>query len=382
MLARHHCHANSFYGSICIGITVESRIEALDFLRALAIVFVLLDHLPDYKIPFLAIFSPYFGRLGVGLFIFVSGYLMFYTNRSFHSARDFLVFYKKRATRIFPLYLIALLVFFIVYGVFAPRLGFNPGMDFSLDNMIIHAFGLQILLSPAFAAPLLTLYFIGLIVIFYLLYPFLMVFSKNVKEFLLISLIPFFLFLFLRFFFNIGDDYFFKYYFVFIAGILFCYLSSSDNKKEKTEQHLRFLIAIPIILVFSLIVEIRGMAIAPVAFDAATFVSYALFDIVIISFCLIQVTLATLFFDDFSPKTKKIIILIAFASFAVYLFHRPIFTVFYGGMLLLRIPALLQNVIMIFIALPCVFILCYFIQYYEDKIRKSALQSSPGKNKV
>jgi hypothetical protein len=37
---------------------------------------------------------------------------------------------------------------------------------------------------------------------------------------------------------------------------------------------------------------------------------------------------------------------------------------------------------MIFIALPCVFILCYFIQYYEDKIRKSALQSSPGKNKV
>ena len=63
-------------------------------------------------------------------------------------------------------------------------------MDFSLDNMIIHTFGLQILLSPAYATPLLTLYFIGLIVIFYLLYPFLIKFSQNVKEFLLISMIP------------------------------------------------------------------------------------------------------------------------------------------------------------------------------------------------
>ena len=175
---------------------MESRIHSLDFLRALAIVFVLLDHLPDYKIPFLDLFSPYFGRLGVGLFIFISGYLMFLTNRSFNSTHDILEFYKRRAVRIFPLYLIALLVFFVLYGLFAPRLGFDPGMDFSLDNMIIHIFGLQILLSPAYATPLLTLYFIGLIVIFYLLYPFLIKFSKNVKEFLLISLVPFIIFLF------------------------------------------------------------------------------------------------------------------------------------------------------------------------------------------
>ena len=105
---------------------MESRIQFLDFLRALAIVFVLLDHLPDYKIPFLGIFSPYFGRFGVGLFIFVSGYLMFLTNRSFHSTHDILEFYKKRARRIFPLYLIALLVFFVLYGLLAPVLALIP----------------------------------------------------------------------------------------------------------------------------------------------------------------------------------------------------------------------------------------------------------------
>lgn len=81
---------------------MESRIQFLDFLRALAIVFVLLDHLPDYKIPFLGIFSPYFGRFGVGLFIFVSGYLMFLTNRSFHSNHDILEFYKKEHSEFSP----------------------------------------------------------------------------------------------------------------------------------------------------------------------------------------------------------------------------------------------------------------------------------------
>jgi peptidoglycan/LPS O-acetylase OafA/YrhL len=367
-----------FIVTILNGIKVESRIHSLDFLRALAIVFVLLDHLPDYKIPFLGIFSPYFGRLGVGLFIFVSGYLMFLTNRSFHSNHDILEFYKKRALRIFPLYLIALLVFFVVYGLLAPRLGFNPGMDFSLDNMIIHTFGLQILLSPAYATPLLTLYFIGLIVIFYLIYPFLIKFSKNVKEFLLISLIPFIIFLFLRDFFTIIDDYFFKYYFVFIAGIVFCYISSSGTKNENTKQNVKFLLAVPAILVFSLIMELKGMVLyaAGLNSDISTIISYVLIDIVIISFCLLQVEIANLFFDDFSSKTKDLIFLIAFASFAVYLFHRPILTVFYGGTLVLGIPVIVENLIMIFIAVPLVFIISYYIQYYEEKIRLSSLKSS------
>ena len=104
-------------------------------------------------------------------------------------------------------------------------------------------------------------------------------------------------------------------------------------------------------------------------YEVSTVISFVLFDLVIISFCLIQVEIATMFFDDFSPKTKDLIYLIAFASFAVYLFHRPILTVFYGGTLVFGIPVIAENLIMIFIAVPLVFIISYYLQYYEEKIR-------------
>jgi peptidoglycan/LPS O-acetylase OafA/YrhL len=119
-----------------------------------------------------------------------------------------------------------------------------------------------------------------------------------------------------------------------------------------------------------------GLYAAGVNSDVSTIMSYVLFDIVIISFCLLQVEIANLFFDDFSPKTKDLILLIAFASFAVYLFHRPILTVFYGGTLVVGIPVIIEDCIMIFIAVPLVFIIGYYIQYYEEKIRVSSLQSS------
>jgi peptidoglycan/LPS O-acetylase OafA/YrhL len=159
---------------------------------------------------------------------------------------------------------------------------------------------------------------------------------------------------------------------------VFCYISSSGTTKENNQNHLKFLLAVPAILVFSLILELKGMGLyaAGLNSDVSTIMSYVLFDIVIISFCLLQVEIANLFFDDFSPKTKDLIFLIAFASFAVYLFHRPILTVFYGGTLVFGIPVIIENCIMIFIAVPLVFIISYYIQYYEEKIRLASLTSS------
>jgi len=51
-------------------------------------------------------------------------------------------------------------------------------------------------------------------------------------------------------------------------------------------------------------------------------------------------------------------------------------TVFYGGTLVVGIPVIIEDCIMIFIAVPLVFIIGYYIQYYEEKIRVSSLQSS------
>ncbi len=105
-----------------------------------------------------------------------------------------LIFTKKRLLRIYPLYWSALAIFVMIFYVLAPRLdsGFvfpNSDNVFTFYNVLVHALGLQILLAPAYATPMLTLYFVGLIVIFYAIYPFIIMYSKSTKSLLFSSLI-------------------------------------------------------------------------------------------------------------------------------------------------------------------------------------------------
>jgi peptidoglycan/LPS O-acetylase OafA/YrhL len=180
---------------------MKNKIIAFDFLRALAILMIIPAHLSNFlfstdsKLGLYA-FDPYLANMGLGLFIFMSGYLLYYHNNSIDSFKDIISFYKKRLLRIFPLYWAALATFTIVFFVFAPKLnsGFvfpNAENVFSFSNILMHALGLQILLAPAYVSPMLTLYFIGLIIIFYIIYPFIIMLSKDSKGLLIISSIIF-----------------------------------------------------------------------------------------------------------------------------------------------------------------------------------------------
>ena len=152
---------------------MKNKIIAFDFLRALAIIMIIPAHLSNFlfstysKLGLYA-FDPYFANMGLGLFIFMSGYLLYYNNHSISSFQNILSFYRKRLLRIFPLYWAALAAFILVFSVFAPKLnsGFlfpNAQNVFGFFNVLIHILGLQIFLAPAYASPMLTLYFIGLI---------------------------------------------------------------------------------------------------------------------------------------------------------------------------------------------------------------------------
>lgn len=354
---------------------MQKRSISLDFIRALAIIFILVTHGAGYLVnnQMVQIFSPYFASFGVGLFVFLSGYVMYLSNKSFASNKEILIFYKKRILRIFPLYWIALLVFIIIFGVLMPIFAKSfvystDVMNFGVYNIIVHSLGLQILLSPAYATPILTLYYVGLIVVFYLIYPFLIRFSNNIQEFFLISMVPLIGFIVIRFFFNVIDDYFFKYYLIFILGIFYCYTVSSDNKNIK-----KFLILIPIIMGFSLIFDIRNIS-NPYFGNSAIIsdvINFAAFDIVVISFCLIQFEFSNLFIDDCTMKFKNLISNIAFSSYAIYLFHRPILTVFFGIAYFAGVPPAIRDLIIVLIAIPSIFIISYYIQTLEGKfIRK------------
>ena len=101
--------------------SMNNKIIAFDFLRALAIIMIIPAHLSNFLFSIysklgLYAFDPYFANMGLGLFIFISGYLLYYNNHSINSLQNLLSFYKKRLFRIFPLYWAALIAYIVVFS--------------------------------------------------------------------------------------------------------------------------------------------------------------------------------------------------------------------------------------------------------------------------
>ncbi len=91
--------------------STAQRIPELDGLRGIAIVLVLLRHYIHH--PQLLLLGPQWGWMGVNLFFVLSGFLI--TSillRLASQPRALKVFYARRTLRIFPLYFLALLVYF------------------------------------------------------------------------------------------------------------------------------------------------------------------------------------------------------------------------------------------------------------------------------
>ncbi len=135
----------------------KGRIKSADFLRCLAVLYIVgVRHLDDYaadlyqtKVDILL----GYGLLGV--FVFLSGYLLSLSNFEVRGWRDFSRFFRKRFLRIYPLYALAL-VLFVSCSIMSAR------------DAILSAFFLNILAGKAVP----TLWFIELIGLFYLLFPF------------------------------------------------------------------------------------------------------------------------------------------------------------------------------------------------------------------
>ncbi len=406
---------------------MKDKIIAFDFLRALAIMMIIPAHLSNFlfytysKLALYA-FDPYLANMGLGLFIFMSGYLLYYNNHSIYSFQNVLSFYRKRLLRIFPLYWTTLAVFVLVFFVFAPNLdsGFvfpNAERVFSYFNVLIHMLGLQIFLAPAYASPMLTLYFIGLIIVFYTIYPFIIMFSKNSKQLLLSSFIVFLGFLLISRTFNIIDHRFFMFFPIFLLGILTC-KESLFEKSARTILKVPFiqilLATLPVIFVLiivlgsrtallldpkvSLTIESAGSGTigSTVVVSMLTSVanslglSYAtlkfiidslLLNVFIILFCVFEYRFAMKFINDkFSSSLGSVLTDIAMSSYCVYLFHRPFLALWNSGTNFISNP-ILHDIIVIFVAVPILFFISYRIQEFEINLKKYlSREKVPGKD--
>jgi peptidoglycan/LPS O-acetylase OafA/YrhL len=395
---------------------MKNKIIAFDFLRALAIAMIIPAHLSNFlsstysKLALYAAY-PYFANMGLGLFIFMSGYLLYYNNHSIHSFQNVLSFYRKRLLRIFPLYWAAIAAFTLVFFIYAPKLnsGFvfpNADHVFSFHNIIMHILGLQILLAPSYASPMLTLYFIGLIIVFYTIYPFIIMLSKNSKQLLFYSSLVFLGFLLVSRIFHIIDHRFFMFFPIFVFGILTCRGSLFEKSITMIAKipFVQILLAtFPVIFVMvivlgsrtalfmdpkvSLTIESAGSGTIGSSMVVAMLESMAnllglsyvtlkfiidsvLLNVFIITFCILEYMFAMKYINNkFSSSLSSALKYISTASYCVYLFHRPFLALWNSGTNFISNP-ILHDVSLIFVALPLLLFISYHLQILELNLKK------------
>jgi len=197
-----------------------NRIIVLDGVKAAAILLIIFIHLYNYLMH-----HPFTGHhdliallsfLALAGFTFVSGYTIYANNTVIRTQEDITRFYRKRVLRVYPLYLAALAAFFVCFQV----LRLDPPLELPPAEWAINVLCLQVLLAPAFADPVFTLWFVGFIMVLYLLYPVIVAPERSARGIILISGGIFALLAVLHFLLNIVDLRLLQYYVFFIAGIV------------------------------------------------------------------------------------------------------------------------------------------------------------------
>ncbi|MFX1241937.1 MAG: acyltransferase family protein [Promethearchaeota archaeon] len=379
----------------------RKKLPELDILRIIAIlIVVVLIHIPNnYAYPFAMDYTPYqgfiFHTLGIyvamGSLVFVSGFGLYLNknNRSINNTKKLFGFLKKRFLRIFPLYWIALILFIIFFGYW----------DQGFFYIFAHVFGIQMVVAPAYSWAIWTLWFIGIILIYYLVFIILSS-TGSIKWIIPTALIILFIFAIIHIYTGLFEYRFFYYYLLFILGIISAniYTSSQYTRvKDFIQNKPKYF---PIIVGFGTaalsIVIYLGLTqfcfsyfnseygtsflheildLQPGIIESASVI--LLFNLIIIIYITFIVSLSYAFIKSFKlllPRIKidKIFSTVAYSTFCVYLFHR-IFLVIYTSILSegLNIDIFaLENLYLVLLFVPFIFLFSYFIQKVYDRILK------------
>lgn len=169
----------------------RKRILFFDLVRVIAILMVVIQHVPHDFFPLnFGMYIPHYGllnigRVGVFLFIFVSGAVLEYNygNKAINSISEMVEFYYRRLVRIYPAYWISLIIGIAIApfkinvppsSLFFQFIGFSPWINDWDNSMLINPMG----------------WFICLIVSLYFLYPFI---SSMMKKKTYITLLVLFI---------------------------------------------------------------------------------------------------------------------------------------------------------------------------------------------
>ena len=312
---------------------MKDHFIAIDILRVLTILFVIMvRHIDDYASDmFQCQFVSDVTVISLGVLVYISGYLLVTTNQSLNSITDIKVFIIKKILRIYPLYALALLIFYFL----------------SIINEYKLISGL-LLYNIYIGEYILTLWFIPMIMAFYLIFV-LLDYNYNLRKFLSITFLIFLLLLTERIIFRKFESVLIVYFPAFIFGILAA--RYSNYLKLITKKSIFFLL-----IIFFMILFLKDLAPAKLGLMFST--------LMIISF-----SLSSMFFLNkikINKQITKFVNNLSYASFCMYLIHRAIFSI----SLLIWKPSsnILTLVYLYMVSIPVIYYLSFAMQKYYDKL--------------
>ncbi len=320
------------------------KIFEFDFLRALAIIMLMFHHSDAYALSLFGFslqnFAPYFEAILLGLFFFISGY---FAAQSFQKNKQSgTSFFLSRVMRIFPPYLFALFLYMFLMEI-----------SFKKKDLIIYLLGTQFLFTPNFTKPVVTIWFVSAILIFYLIFGVLLANTRSIKELIVGTGLIFAGTYVLHLWTGLIDERFYKYFIVFLIGVLFSRLTSLSKTLSGEQILIKFVIAVLSTNIFSFVINLKSIS------------PFYIFGVVffIVSWTVLLFALTT---KIKSPFIVKAAALVSYSSFFVYLLHRPIWH------WLVRVFSIEsshdQILFRLFPAFLVVFILSYFLQNGYDRL--------------
>jgi len=337
---------------------VKHRILHFDLMRSIAILIILIYHLPGYTLNFydlntigigidLSIFREFSKYFGLGLFIFISGYLSNLKGRGFADTRAIKRYVSRKIVKIFPLYYLALVLFSYFYDVKEPL------------RVTTHILGLQLIFASEFVKPAPTLWFIGLILIYYVIYLF--VKAEKVDDFtkvLVLALFPFAVVAANKMF-GVMDLRIVLYYGIFLLGL---YSGRHDIFKNISWAQLGIAA-----LSFTALILVRdNYAFATNPFSSLD--SFLIINVLMVLFVSF-VYKSCLFFPD-ETKLKRLVETVSYSSFCMFLFHRPVWSWMHDVLGSTRIVESegMMAIILTVIGIPVIIGISYSVQRLYDKI--------------
>ncbi len=334
-------------------ICLKNHIIELDYVRALAILLIIVAHLHFYiNSRFLDKWSNSIAFVGLNLFFMLSGYLL-NSSRKINSTNEIIIYIKNRARRIFPLYWLAFILF-MIYDL----LGLNlVGTIRNTKLILLNIIGLQGLFQPQYTTY--GIWFVGVIILYYIVYIFISSYSNGICEIIIKSIIVMILFVLLKVKFGLINSNFFIYYLVFVGGIIAAEIKNLKNFFIVVVYYAIICLSLCIVYYCGYLPLNKFLMIGQ--YPAFSFIC----------------TLIGVFYYIYRSRHKSInvflkswytmVAAIAYSSYSIYLFHTPILV---ATMLALQkmgiYDELLYNLLFLVIGIP----LTFFVGYYIPKVSK------------